>query len=432
MIDPTWITRRMHSPVPQSSYLQAGGARLRALAAPVGRALLVLAFVIGLTAGLHSAVTVHHAFGADFFTFWLAGRAMFVEGASPYAEHVTLQSQMGIYGRAATALEDQVAFVYPPYSLFAIWPTVWMSYSWAQAYWMALHITLFLCVLLFAFRRLPRWVAPLLLFSYPVMRGIFLGQFGLTVGICLLFVWGIMAHGRRPGPRILFVAGAVLAWTTIKPQLSAILILFLLLYALRHRFWTLWSGFGSGLVALALASWWWLPGWTTQWLAQVQEYSGYVQGHSLAGFFALWAAPHPLRSQYAALLTVAVAAATLLALIAWWRGRTSALHPLAWSTALTLFIHPNVVPSELVVFLLPFATWLARPRATGLSSVTVTTLVVLVPWLVFVLTMTPRESHIVTGATALLFIALWFIWLVSDQGIAKQPPTPCKSTIDAR
>jgi hypothetical protein len=57
-----------------------------------------------------------NAVGADFFIFWNAGKAIFLEHKSPYLPEITLRIQMGIYQHPATPDQDQVAFAYPPYS----------------------------------------------------------------------------------------------------------------------------------------------------------------------------------------------------------------------------------------------------------------------------------------------------------------------------
>jgi hypothetical protein len=61
-------------------------------------------------------------------------------------------------------------------------------------------------------------------------------------------------------------AGSVLAWLTIKPQITAILLLALFLWALRRRRWGVVLGFGTTLGVLALVSSVIVPSWALQML----------------------------------------------------------------------------------------------------------------------------------------------------------------------
>ena len=73
------------------------------------------------------------------------------------------------------------------------------------------------------------WLATAILltvFSYPVLEGLYAGQLGLLVGFLLAASLLALQRGR------LFLAGILMALTTIKPQMTALAIFYLLLWSL--------------------------------------------------------------------------------------------------------------------------------------------------------------------------------------------------------
>ena len=63
--------------------------------------IILVILIFGLLLGSFTAL-IHAAiggtpFGADFYTFWLAGKSVFTQGQDPYSDAVTLESQLGIY-----------------------------------------------------------------------------------------------------------------------------------------------------------------------------------------------------------------------------------------------------------------------------------------------------------------------------------------------
>ena len=84
-------------------------------------AVLLLAFGL-LTFGIHRAFA-NNTPGIDFYVYWQAGRAFFLEGQDPYSPEVSARIQNGIYhGRAALPGEDPMKFNYPPFALLPVMP----------------------------------------------------------------------------------------------------------------------------------------------------------------------------------------------------------------------------------------------------------------------------------------------------------------------
>src|SRR5207245_2150267 len=59
-------------------------------------------------------------------------------------------------------------------------------------------------------------------------------------------------------------AGSLLAWLSIKPQLTVVLLLMVFLWAVRHRRWRVLLGIAATLGLLAIASTLVFPGWLVE------------------------------------------------------------------------------------------------------------------------------------------------------------------------
>ena len=129
---------------------------------------LVLLIAAVLVVSVH-AILVNLPVGADFYTFWLASRATFIDGINPYSSTVTLQSQLGIYGREAFAWEDQVAFAYPRLQPLHPSPSP-THYPWAESVWL-MSISFLVSTIYLAFPKSPKWLP----FTFLVSTLLFLG-----------------------------------------------------------------------------------------------------------------------------------------------------------------------------------------------------------------------------------------------------------------
>ena len=120
-----------------------------------------------------------------------------------------------------------------------------------------------------------RWAVAIILFlvSYPVLEGLYAQQAGVLVGIALAHLTAAMlARGR------LCLAGMLLAFASVKPQLVWLLALWLMLWAVSDwkRRKVLALSFVLTLSILFLASQLLLPGWFVGWWRSLVGYSHYT------------------------------------------------------------------------------------------------------------------------------------------------------------
>ena len=374
----------------------------------------LLAILIISTVILDRFVTSRTQFGIDFYVYWQNAQTLFIEGDSPYTVEAALKTQQGLYGRPAQGVEDRKGFVYPLFSLYVLLPTLVMTYSQAIAFWTALNLILLLLTIRFAFPALPLWVMATAPFIYPIARGFLMGQFTVIILTGFIVVYGLLNQDRpRRISQSAFI-GFLLAALTIKPQLTWLLIVFILLVGLKRRDWGLEVGFVGGLLILGLSSWVLVPGWPVQLVNYIAYGADELQAwNPLPQIYARWltpayAAPIGMIGVGAALL------ATLFVLWRYWQGKISQLAALTWVVLLTQVIHPLNVPSEQVILILPVLAWINGGNAVKRNRwghVGVWLTILLLPYIIFFFSYeNSLEPMALTTIPPLLFL-LWAIAL---------------------
>jgi hypothetical protein len=238
-----------------------------------------LLFVLSVIA-THQLFTSKAPGANDFYPRWIGAQRFWRQGIDPYSESTSQAIQQGIYGRLAEPDEDQLLFVYPFYTVFLLLPMVWLplSYSWIQAIWLvtlqfALLASMLLCLRLIRWQ-MPAWLlgATLLwtVLFYNSARTIILGQFTALV---LLWLTGALLALRRERD---LLAGLLLALTTVKPQVTLLLIPAMMLWAFGNRRWRFMIGFLSTILLLFGASFLLLPSWISSFVDQVRFYPQYT------------------------------------------------------------------------------------------------------------------------------------------------------------
>ncbi|MBZ0291002.1 MAG: DUF2029 domain-containing protein [Anaerolineae bacterium] len=239
---------------------------------------LILLVLVGDVVLTHHYLTEPYPGHNDFLPHWEGARSFWQEGISPYDARTTLNIQMRMFGREAQPGEDPNFYAYPFFYTFFLIPLTYFSYDWAAAIWMVLLevclvVSVFLLLDLFRWKPRPLLLASLLLWtiiSYYPARGLLLGQVSLVV-YCLevLSLWALARGQDR-------LAGAVLAISTLKPQMAFLLVPLLLLWALRARRRAFVISFIATFAASMALSFVLLPSWLSDWLDVVRRYPEYT------------------------------------------------------------------------------------------------------------------------------------------------------------
>lgn len=227
---------------------------------------------------------------SDLYPRWLGARELLWHHRNPYSHEVTEEIERGFYGRPIDPARrwevDPEAFAYPVYVTFLLAPLLPLPFEKAQ-----IIFTVILVVL--TVTTLPLWIRGLrlrvgmpakllgfaaLMSSYSVVEGLRLGQITLLVSFLMAASVAALSVGSP------FWAGVLLAMALVKPQLSYLLIAFLIIWVagdwrVRKQFVI---GFGAMVGLLLVGSELILPGWFSFWREAVGEYIRWHRGSLLA------------------------------------------------------------------------------------------------------------------------------------------------------
>ncbi|MBI5960976.1 MAG: DUF2029 domain-containing protein [Chloroflexi bacterium] len=374
--------------------------------------------LVGNILATYNYLTEPHPGHNDFLSRWEGARSFWRDDLDPYGDQATLNIQVRIHGRAAREGEDLGYFAYPFYTLFLVWPLVYVSYAWASAIWMVLLEvcligSLFLLLNLFGWRPRPWLLALLLLWTliyYPAARGLLLGQVGHVVYFCeVLTLWALAKKRDR-------LAGVALAISTVKPQMGFLFVPFLLLWGWQFRRWNFVGSFGAMWGGLMLVSFALEPGWIGGWVDQLQQYTSYT---------AIGAPVEVLSQEY---LGLGQAGEWVINLALWslmlWAWYRVLIHRdserLDWTIMLTLTVtHLSAVRTatpHFVVFTIPlvfyFRALVYANRRWGSLWIAVCLLMLwLLPWVQFLVTVEGDFEHY-SLYLPLPFGSLILLWLM--------------------
>jgi hypothetical protein len=363
-----------------------------------------------LSAGIHF-LTQGNSLGTDFYIFYRAGQASIIDHADPYSDQQALQNQLAIFKRPAEPGEDQLGFAYPPYVLLAVWPLLWLNFSWAQAIWAAFLVLSTVGAIVLAFKGAPPWISISFLFFYPVTFGLILGNFSVLMGAIILLMFGLIDRESSPRQFTLVLSGVLLAWLTSKPQFVWLYVVLFILWALKKRYWALIASFGASLAVFITLSFAIVPGWLALWPASMARYAGYNQSWVILAV--LFREILPLDAVTPVTLVFATIIITITGWLfyQWWRGRLESLYLLAWCGFAVFSLHPRGKSYEQIAFLVPMVVWAWRERKQHLPTVLGFWLAsIILSWAVFFLSLQPGAPSS-TADWPFLFYIVWLGWL---------------------
>jgi hypothetical protein len=357
--------------------------------------------------------------GNDFLARWTGAHYWLVKDTNPYDDQVGLAAQEAFYGRPAdpTLGESLAHFYYPLYSMLFFGPFGLLPYPLARAI-MTTLLVISLPLLLWLGLRIAQWkpgvvmTASLMSFSifwYPGVRTIFLGQFAAINAVFMIAALLAIRHKRDAW------AGALLALSTIKPQMSILLIPFVMLWAVSKKRWNLilWSAGAEILLwvgSLAL-----MPDWPLRWLWQVMDYANYTKPGQPVAIIASYFPAHSKE------ITMILAGILIIYLgmewvLAWkkddrWFQWTAAMtivitNLVAFRTATTHFV--VMIPALCIIF----NTWIKRLDRRGTLAVVLTMLLIFIGmWSLFMATVVDADESLITYLPLPIFTFIGLLWV---------------------
>ncbi len=340
-----------------------------------------------------------YSFGNDFYQVWLTSRELLQHRSDPYSPEITREIQIGLYGHPLDPPRpgdpvDLRIFPYPAYTDLLFWPAADFPFALLRilvvgvlALLTIASVPLWACA--FEWQLSPISLTLILLFtlcSYPALEALYAAQLGLLVAFLLPAAMVALQRQR------FLLAGILMAITTIKPQVTVLAVVYLLLWSVqewgvRGRFCI---GFFSTLLLLVGASLMVLPHWIHSWIHTILAYRHYNPPPLLTQVLT-----SPLGPRLAAPATFVLTAASFVIAIAMaWRNRAAAYGSFAFWITLTLLLCITTVvilPGQAVydhLILLPGILMLVRywnelrgagPASRALQSAGI--LVLLWPWI---------------------------------------------------
>lgn len=211
----------------------------------------------------------------DLITRWIGTREA-LQGKDPYSPEVMHELQRWYYGRALTPADnlDPQEFDYPAYLVVLFAPFVGASWTTACLIFVIVIPPLLAWSIWAGVRALNLPLSTrqtaltvfLAVCSWPVMWGFRLQQPTLLVAIAVIF--GCFLLNRNHG----IPAGVLFALSTIKPHLVFLLLLWLLVWAILHRCWSVIVSFTVTFGLLLLGAEVLVPGWFGHWRNSVRGY----------------------------------------------------------------------------------------------------------------------------------------------------------------
>jgi hypothetical protein len=327
----------------------------------------------------------------DLYPRWVGTRELLLHGHNPYGPEVSHEIQMGFYGHIIAQdysdtghkIIDEQRFVYPVYVVFLMAPFIYLDFNevlrWAP---FVLGLLAALCVPLCL--DILRWRLPwtavaattLFTISSPqIVEGMHHQQLAVFVGLSLIAGAWCTCRGN------LIFAGAILAWSTIKPQMALFPLCFFLMWVIGDwsRRWRLFAGFLVALAILTGAGEVILPGWIGYFLEGAAAYRRYFPTTSL------------LRMTLGDTLGEILGSMIVIGLLVFaWRSRKETADSPRFATVFSAFL---------------IGTILAFPLLTSFNQILLIlpTLLVLRDW-----KMLPRFSRIV------FTVCVSWLWMVSS------------------
>jgi len=275
--------------------------------------------------------------GNQLFPYWVAARALLLDGRSPYSEAVNSDIQRLGDINSIELSKDEAQIKTPLYSMVLYFPLALIDdFILVRIVWMAvLEVALF--SLTFINLRLTNWKPGIWLLTlylffallwYHAIVPLITGDAAILVG---LFLAGFFLAIREGWDEI---AGVFLALTSIKPEIVILLIAFVVLWALSRRRWRIivWMVITLGVLSVIAAVF--LPDWPLQYLLVTIHNIKIFPPGTISGIFETrWpAAGAKIGWAFSVLLAG-------LLLLEWYASRGKDFRWFLWTASLTLVIN---------------------------------------------------------------------------------------------
>jgi len=388
--------------------------------------IVLIAVVFGGLGWVNYQFVKNNPGGNDFLPHYVGARALIFEGVSPYSEEVALEIQDLVFGRPAIIGENETRVVYPLYSVLFFAPFALIGeYILARVAWMifleiSLIVTAFMALKLFEWKPKLSMLGFYYLFSifwYHAFRSLINGNAVILVGLMLTgTLYAIKAEKDK-------IAGLLLAFSTIKPNLVILVIIFILIWCLYQKRIQIILWFFGSMVVLTLGGMLVIPNWILQNIWEILSYPAYNPAGSIADVIGNW-----FPGMQSIIKWMISGSLGLLLVYEWWIARKQEFHWFLWTVCITLLISQwigiQTDPGNFIVLFTPFVMVIAyldkRWNKFGSAAAVILMVIVLTGlWILFVTTLNydyqPAQSPLLYfPLPGIVLIGLyWIKWWVT-------------------
>jgi hypothetical protein len=352
-------------------------------------------------------------------------RNLIVNGISPYSDETAEAIQNFAYGHPAREGEHELRVAYPLYSILVFLPFALIKdFVLARALWMTL-LEVGLIVLAIICMRLANWrpgpivLAVFLLFSllsYHSLRPIINGN--AVVIVAILIAGGLLAIRFKADE----LAGVLFAFSTIKPQLVVLFLIFIVLWSIRQRRLKIFIWLTGTVVLLILSAMLLIPNWLWQNFLEILRYPDYNPPLTLQTALA------ELLPSFGGRLGWAIAVVLVLLLMVEWGGALRRnTKSFLFVSVITLLASQWIgIPTDPGNFIILFPaitliveSWDRRWGSAGkIFNVILLVLLFIIPWIIFLQTLEigsqPQQSPVMflPLPAVLWFLLYWSRWWI--------------------
>lgn len=395
--------------------------------APILLVLFLLIILIGLVWSTYRFAS-YDVSGSGFSINWLGINALISNRENPYNDTVTSQIQETVKLQNSFAPGTPVKYTSPLYSWIVVFPIALISNkTLAHAIWLSLQFIALFAILVVGLR-LTSWKPPwyifllfsfLTIFSYHVFVPWLDG--GLAIWTALFLEAALLAISQNRHE----VAGILLAFSFIQPQMVILPVIFIIIWAVRQRRRILVLWFFITVIFFSVIGLFLIPDWIVQYLRLIINFQ---QNFPLGSPGVLFQSAWPgLGKQLGWSLSVLL---LILVLIEWWLAMKKEFRWFLWTVCLTIVLSQWIgiptVPANFVILLLPLiliSAMLAErwSRAGNWVTITVCFILFIWQWLLFYKDLLGNQPgmqlNLLIPLPLILFIGLYWVrwWAIKPR-----------------
>jgi hypothetical protein len=355
--------------------------------------------VIGLAWGNYHFAE-YNISGEGFSIQWISIRSLVTAGYSPYNEIVTAQIQAAVKEENGFEGGNPPKYTSPLFSGLVIFPfTLIGNRTLAHSLWLTVQLIVVFLILLFSLKLTgwkPTWYIFLLfalftIFSYHGVMPWLDGGLPIWSSLFLVLVFLAIFNNRNE------VGGIFLALAAIQPQMSILLIVFIIIWALSKRRKILILWFFITIIFLSIVGLLLVPDWIIQYIRLLFNFKkNFPPGTPGILFSNTWPG---LGNQLGWLVTLI---STIILIVEWWLALRKEFRWFLWTACLTMVISQWIgiptIPGNFSGLILPLILISAMlterwPRGGQWVSVIIAVLLFVWEWALFYLDVTSAQPN---------------------------------------